>query len=98
MSEISTDISREPALVSISVGRRDYLGGKSRAAVYRDLGEGKYKAVKDGKRIFLVVQSLKDHVAALPAATIKPSTARVPSIKSEPRRKKQQRQSKTRRR
>jgi hypothetical protein len=52
----------EPALATIEDGRRDYLGGISVAQVYRDLGLGRYKAVKAGKRTLLVVPSVKRYV------------------------------------
>lgn len=66
----------EPDLATIEGGRHDYLGGISVAQVYRDLGLGRYKAVKAGKRTLLVVPSVKRYVASLPPAKIKAPTMR----------------------
>jgi excisionase family DNA binding protein len=43
-----------------------------RSYLYRLIGDGKIAAVKDGRRIKIIVESAETHFASLPKAKIKP--------------------------
>jgi hypothetical protein len=60
----------EPVLVSISEASR-LSGGISRAKVCRDLAAGRLRGVKCGARTMILMESLREHWASLPAATFK---------------------------
>ena len=51
------------------------LSGLSRSEIYRRLASGDIRAVKSGKRTLIDVQSLRDHIARLPAATFRAPNA-----------------------
>jgi excisionase family DNA binding protein len=40
----------------------------SRSALYKLLGEGKVRAIKNGRRTLIIARTLDDHFAALPLA------------------------------
>jgi hypothetical protein len=63
----------EPLLCSIQAGTA--IIGRSERFIIDAIARGTLKAVKSDRRTLLVVQSLKDYVAGLPAArgTIDPS-------------------------
>jgi hypothetical protein len=47
------------------------LGRGSRSQLYRDLAAGKIKAVKNGRRVLIDMDSLRAHLDSLPAATFR---------------------------
>lgn len=59
----------EPMAASIADACR--LSGLSRSEIYRRLAAGDIFAIKSGSRTLILVSSLKDHLAALPAATFR---------------------------
>jgi hypothetical protein len=46
--------------------------GRGITFIYSAIGDGRIRAVKSDKRTLVVVQSLRDYAATLPAAKIKP--------------------------
>ena len=68
--------SLEPLLCSIQAGTA--IIGRSERFIIDAIARGKIEAVKSDRRTLLVVQSLKNYVASLPAAkgTINPSPRR----------------------
>jgi hypothetical protein len=56
----------EPLLCSIEAGMA--MISRSERFMYDAIARGKIKAVKSDRRTLLVVQSLKDYAASLPAA------------------------------
>jgi hypothetical protein len=67
----------EPMLCSIKAGKT--IIGRSERFIIDAIARGTIKAVKSDRRTLLVVQSLRDYVASLPAAkgTINPRRIRV---------------------
>jgi len=59
----------EPLAVAIPDATR--ISGLSRSEVYRCLGDGRLRAVKSGARTLILMDSLKAHLASLPAATFR---------------------------
>ena len=59
----------EPLLISISEACR--IAGVSRSELYRRLAAGQIAAKKLGVRTRVVLSSLRQHVAALPAASFR---------------------------
>jgi hypothetical protein len=57
----------EPMLCSVAAGVA--LIGRSERAVIDMIARGQLQAVKSDRRTLIVVQSLRDYVATLPAAT-----------------------------
>jgi hypothetical protein len=51
------------------------ISGLSRSEIYRRLGDGSIKAIKSGSRTLVLVESLRLHLATLPAATFRPARA-----------------------
>jgi hypothetical protein len=89
--------SLEPLLCSIEAG--EAMLGHSRRFIIDAVARAKIQAVKSGRRTLLVVQSLRDYAASLPAAkgTINPPrrpTAPRPQVKPRPQ---PRRRAKTRR-
>ena len=58
--------TRDPLLVSIADART--ISGLSRSELYRRMSAGDIRAVKSGTRTLIVLQSLIDHLKALPVA------------------------------
>jgi hypothetical protein len=56
----------EPLLCSVEAGMA--IISRSERFIYDAIARGKIKAVKSDRRTLLVVQSLKDYAASLPAA------------------------------
>jgi hypothetical protein len=56
---------------------QELLGGKARSEVYKAVGDGELDAVKDGAKTLITVASIERRQANLPAAVIKPSSAKV---------------------
>jgi hypothetical protein len=59
----------EPLTVTIPEAVR--LSGLSRSELYRRLSDGQVRAVKAGSRTLIVMDSLRGHIASLPAATFR---------------------------
>jgi hypothetical protein len=57
----------EPLVVSIPEVTR--IAGISRSEVYRRLCKGQLRAIKSGARTLILMESLRQHLASLPAAT-----------------------------
>ncbi len=47
------------------------VSGLSRSELYRRLGAGDIRAVKSGSRTLILMDSLRAHLASLPAATFR---------------------------
>jgi excisionase family DNA binding protein len=47
------------------------ISGLSRSEIYRRLSDGKVRAVKSGSRTLVLMDSLRAHLATLPAATFR---------------------------
>jgi hypothetical protein len=52
------------------------MSGLSRSAIYRGLAADQIRAIKSGSRTLILLDSLREHLANLPAATFRASTAR----------------------
>ena len=61
----------QPILCTLSNGA--LMIGRSVSFLYEAIAAGKIRAVKSDKRTLVVVESLHEYVATLPAAKIKPS-------------------------
>lgn len=59
--------------VLISIANTQVVSGLSRSEIYRRMAAGDIRAVKAGSRTLIVLQSLIDHLNALPAATFQVS-------------------------
>jgi hypothetical protein len=64
----------EPLLCSIQAGTA--IIGRSERFIIDAIAQGKIQAVKSDRRTLLVVQSLRDYVATLPAAKGTPNPRR----------------------
>ena len=51
------------------------ISGLSRSEIYRRLATGDIRAVKSGSRTLILMDSLRAHVASLPAATFRARAA-----------------------
>jgi hypothetical protein len=58
--------------VAIPIKRVEPIYGFTRSETYRRLAAGDFRAVKNGKRILVLVESIKNYLASLPAATFRP--------------------------
>ncbi len=56
--------------VSMSIANAVRWSGICRTEIYNLIGEGKLKAVKNGRRTLIVTESLRSHIHSLPAAKI----------------------------
>ena len=65
------DKNERPDPLAVSIPDAGRMIGVSRTEVYRLLGAGRIAAVKQGVRTLVLVDSLRAHLAALPAATIR---------------------------
>jgi excisionase family DNA binding protein len=61
--------SNQPITAPISEASR--LSGLSRSEIYRRLAAGDIHAVKSGSRTLILMDSLRAHLASLPAATFR---------------------------
>ena len=66
-------ISIDP--VALPIGKASAYSGLSRSEVYRQLANGNLRAIKSGTRTFVLVGSIRAHLASLPAATFRPAKA-----------------------
>ena len=68
--EMTTETLRtDPLAVPIQEAVR--ISGISRSELYRRLGSGDVRAVKSGARTLILMDSLRAHLASLPAATFR---------------------------
>jgi hypothetical protein len=67
-------VALEPLLCSIQAATK--LLGRSERWVFDAISKGEIKAVKSDRRTLIVVQSLKDYAASLPAAKGTPNNYR----------------------
>ncbi len=63
------------APIALPISEAVALSGMSRSAVYRELAEGNLRAVKQGTRTLVLVESIRTYLASLPAATFRPARA-----------------------
>src|SRR6516164_533443 len=54
------------------------ISGLSRSEIYRRLAAGDIRAIKSGSRTLILMDSLRAHLAALPAATFRAPKATAP--------------------
>lgn len=78
MTEISnptlaTAFEPEPLTAPIPAACR--YSGLTRTEIYRRLATGQIRAVKSGSRTLILMDSLRAHIASLPAATFRRPTA-----------------------
>ena len=59
----------EPLAAPIPEASR--YSGLTRSEIYRRLASGDIRAVKSGARTLILMDSLREHIASLPAATFK---------------------------
>jgi excisionase family DNA binding protein len=59
----------EPIAAPIPEASR--ISGLSRSEIYRRLAAGDIRAVKSGSRTLILLDSLREHLASLPAATFR---------------------------
>jgi len=58
-----------PAPLAVTIPEGCRISGLSRSEIYRRLAAGDIRAVKSGTRTLVLMDSLRAHVASLPAAT-----------------------------
>lgn len=75
MTEV-TEVTFQPLLVSIP--RAAEMIGRGQTFIYECLGNGTLKGVKSDARTLVVFDSLREYVASLPLAKIKPVTIPLP--------------------
>jgi hypothetical protein len=59
----------EPLALPIPEAQR--VSGLSRSELYRQFASGNIRAIKSGSRTLVLMDSLRDHLASLPAATFR---------------------------
>ena len=66
---------REPTLepIALTIPGAVKVSGISRTELYRRLGAGQIQAIKSGSRTLVLMDSLRAHLASLPAATFTPA-------------------------
>ena len=60
---------REP--IATPIPEASHISGLSRSEIYRRLASGDIRAVKSGRRTLILIDSLKAHLAKLPAASFR---------------------------
>ena len=65
--------SIEPIAVPIPAASQ--ISGLSRSAIYRELGAGRLRAVKQGARTLVLVDSIRGYLAGLPEARFRSTAA-----------------------
>ncbi len=68
-----TSVAIEP--VTVPIAQAVAISGMSRSAVYRELAAGNLRAVKQGARTLVLVDSIRAYIASLPPATFRPAKA-----------------------
>ena len=66
--DVIGDTSPVPDPFAAAIPEACRLSGLSRSEIYRQLASGDIRAVKSGSRTLIVVESLRSHLAKLPAA------------------------------
>lgn len=61
--------------VALPIDEAVSFSGMSRSAVYRELAAGNLRAVKQGSRTLVLVESIRVYLANLPPATFRPARA-----------------------
>jgi excisionase family DNA binding protein len=74
--EMTPQASLTPLLVPVK--QACALIGRSQSALYELIGAGKIRAVKSDGRTLIVVESLREYVASLPPAKVRPARKRRP--------------------
>ena len=69
-TETSSDLPRTETL-SAGINETGRLTGFSRSELYRLLADGKLRAVKSGSRTLILMESVRQYLASLPAATFR---------------------------
>jgi hypothetical protein len=64
-----TSGATEPMALPIPEAQR--VSGLSRSEIYRQLAAGNVRAVKNGSRTLILMDSLRKHLESLPAATFR---------------------------
>ena len=54
--------------IAVPIPKASQISGMSRSAIYRELGAGRLRAVKQGTRTLVMVDSIKGYLAGLPEA------------------------------
>jgi hypothetical protein len=57
--------------LAVTIHEAVRVSGLSRSELYRRLGAGDIRAVKSGSRTLILMDSLRAHLASLPAATFR---------------------------
>jgi excisionase family DNA binding protein len=74
---VSKTLELEP--LTVTVGQCSALTGESRSKVYLLIAEGRLDAVKSGSRTLIKYASIKQHIANLPKAEVKPPKREQPA-------------------
>ena len=61
--------------IAVPITEAVTFSGMSRSAVYRELATGNLRAVKQGARTLVLVESIRAYLASLPPATFRPARA-----------------------
>ncbi len=61
--------------IAVPIAEAVSVSGMSRSAVYRALATGDLRAVKQGSRTLVLVDSIRAYLASLPPATFRPARA-----------------------
>jgi len=67
---METEATRSSPL-ALTIHEAVRISGLSRSELYRRLSDGKVQAVKSGSRTLILMDSLRAHLASLPAATFR---------------------------
>jgi hypothetical protein len=68
-SQGDATLALTPIAVPISEARK-LLGNKGRSQLYEALGRGELRAIKDGSKTLVLLESIRAYMAALPPAKI----------------------------
>lgn len=61
--------------IAVPIAEAVSFSGMSRSAIYRELAAGNLRAVKQGSRTLVLVESIRAYLANLPPATFRPARA-----------------------
>jgi hypothetical protein len=67
-----------PGAIMVTIPQAAAMIGRGTTFIYQALADGTIQAVKSDKRTLVLVKSLYDYAAGLPAAKIKPAVKRKP--------------------
>jgi hypothetical protein len=71
LSAVST-ANFHPLAIAVSIPVAGEILDKGRSTIYELLGLGKLRAVKDGDRTLVLIESIKEYQASLPVGTFAP--------------------------